>query len=388
MLISFALIFILGIIFGKIFEKLGLPSLVGMILAGILIGENGFNLIDESVLNISSTLRQVALIIILTRAGLSLNISDLKKIGPSAMFMTFVPASFEIIGFAIVGTLILKLSVVEALLMGSVISAVSPAVVVPRMIKIMGKGYKKAPLQTVLAGSSVDDIFVIVLFTTFLSFLQGGDVSAKSFLFIPTSIICGIIIGVIFSKILYKATKNLKLEFKILLLLSASFILIYIEELTKHSFPVSGLIGIMTMGIMMLRQDKKVATEIGKVYNKMWSGAEILLFVLVGTIVDVKYAVASGVVGIIVIAISLVFRLVGVFVSLLPSKFSKKEKLFCAISYIPKATVQASIGAIPLTAGLDCGEIVFTMAVLSIIITAPLGAILMDKTYKRLLSKE
>lgn len=385
MLFSFAIIFILGVISGKIFEKMNLPKLVGMIFIGILIGKNGLNIIDDSLLEISPILRQVALIIILTRAGFSLNFNDLKKVGSSAILISFIPATFEIISITITSVLFFKVSVLEGILLGSVIAAVSPAIIVPRMIKIIDKGYRKAPCQTILAGASIDDIFVIILFSTILSFLQGEGVNLKSFLFIPLTIILGALLGVIFGVFLYKIIKNEKIEIKLIYILSFSFILVYIEELTKNTIPISGLVGIMTMGMYFTKKDVEFSKDISNVYNKIWGIAEILLFVLIGTIVSVKYAIMFGALAIIVISIALIFRILGVYLSLYKSKFNKKEKLFCAISYLPKATVQASIGSIPLTYGLACGELVLTMSVLSILITAPLGAILIDKTYNKLL---
>lgn len=384
MLISFALIFIFGIIFGKIFEKIGLPKFIGMILVGALIGVNGLNLVDSSVISISSTLRQIALIIVLTRAGLSLNISDLQKIGKPAILMSFLPAVFEMIGVGIVARIFFDITTMEALLMGAVISAVSPAVIVPRMINILNLGYKKAPVQTVLAGASVDDIFVIVMFTTFLSFVQGEEVSLNSFLLIPVTIILGILLGIVFAKILCKFIKNMQIEMQTVLVLSASFIAVYLEE----EFPVSGLISIMVMGMYFCKYDFEFSKKLGLAYNKLWSIFEILLFVLVGTIIDINYIMMFGTLAVVTIFSALIFRMIGVYVSLSYGNFNNKEKLFCAFSYLPKATVQASIGTIPLSMGLPCGNLIFTLAILSIIITAPLGAILIDKNYSSLLELE
>lgn len=383
MLISFALIFILGIAFGKIFEKIGLPKFIGMILIGAVVGSNGLNLVHSSVLQISSNLRQIALIIVLTRAGLSLNISDLKEVGRPAILMSFVPAIFEIIGVCILSLLLFEISLMEALLIGTVIAAVSPAVIVPRMINILNEGYKKAPVQTILAGASVDDIFVIVMFTTFLSFLQGEEVSFVSIINIPISIIMGAIVGIVFAKIIYYLVKNMSIELQIILILSTSFIAVYLEEF----LPISGLISIMVMGMYFYRKDLQFSKNLALSYNKLWAIFEILLFVLVGTIIDINYIMMFGTFAIITIFFSLFFRMFGVYISLIRSGFSNKEKLFCAFSYLPKATVQASIGTIPLTLGLECGNLVFTLAILSIIITAPLGAILIDKNYKSLLEK-
>lgn len=396
MLTSLAIIFIFGIMFGKLFEKIGLPKLIGMILLGAIIGENSLNLISSDLNLISAQLRKVALIVVLTRAGLSLNVKDLKAIGKPAILISFVPAIFEILGIVLVSSLLFNISLVEALLLGSVIAAVSPAVIVPRMINILSLGYKKAPAQTILAGASVDDIFVIVLFSTFLSFLQGGDISIKSILFIPTSIVFGALLGIISGILIYKVYNNFKsskvfninqIEVQTILVLSISFLLVLVEDLTQDIFPISGLIAIMTMGMYFLNKDVSFAKDLGGAYNKVWSIMEILLFVLVGAIIDINYVLEFGILAIITILVALVFRMIGVFVALAPSNFSKKEKLFCAISYLPKATVQASIGTIPLTLGLPCGNLVFTMAIIAILITAPLGALLIDKNYDKLLEK-
>lgn len=351
---------------------------------GALIGVNGLNLVDSSVISISSTLRQIALIIVLTRAGLSLNISDLQKIGKPAILMSFLPAVFEMIGVGIVARIFFDITTMEALLMGAVISAVSPAVIVPRMINILNLGYKKAPVQTVLAGASVDDIFVIVMFTTFLSFVQGEEVSLNSFLLIPVTIILGILLGIVFAKILCKFIKNMQIEMQTVLVLSASFIAVYLEE----EFPVSGLISIMVMGMYFCKYDFEFSKKLGLAYNKLWSIFEILLFVLVGTIIDINYIMMFGTLAVVTIFSALIFRMIGVYVSLSYGNFNNKEKLFCAFSYLPKATVQASIGTIPLSMGLPCGNLIFTLAILSIIITAPLGAILIDKNYSSLLELE
>lgn len=390
MLTSLAIIFILGYLFGRFFEKIGLPKLIGMILLGAIIGKNSLDLISQDLDVISSQLRQVALIVVLTRAGLSLNVNDLKAIGKPAILISFVPALFEIVGVIIVSSLLFDISIIEALLLGTVISAVSPAVIVPRMINILNMGYKKAPVQTILAGASIDDIFVIVLFTTALSFLEGEAVSFMSLVHIPTSIGLGIILGIILAIIVYRLIKIMdikQIEIQVIFILSASFILVYIEEVSKNIFPISGLIAIMSMGMYFLNKDIEFAKELSGAYNKFWAIMEILLFVLVGAIIDANYIISFGLYAVITIGVALIFRIAGVFVALSPSNFNKKEKLFCAISYLPKATVQASIGTIPLTLGLSCGNLVFTMAIVAILITAPLGAMLIDKNYDKLLDK-
>ncbi len=392
MLTSLALIFLLGLMLGGIFNKLKLPSILGMIITGMILSPYALNMLDESILGISADLRQLALIIILTRAGLSLDISDLKRVGRPAILMCFVPASFEIVGVMLIAPRVLNISVLEAAIMGSVIAAVSPAVVVPRMIKIMQEGYGKGNSipQLILAGAPVDDVFVIVLFTAFISLSKGGDVSISKFLQIPISIIVGILVGVIFGIVLALLFRKFHIRdsVKIIIILSLSFLMIELQTRSEGIIPFSGLLAIMSMGITIYQKYNILAERLSVRYNKLWVGAEVLLFVLVGATVDINYALGSGIYAIAIVLGALVFRMIGVYVCLIKTKLSKRERLFCMVAYTPKATVQAAIGAIPLSMGLACGQQVLTVAVLSILITAPFGAVCIDSLYHRLLLRE
>ncbi len=391
MLTSLAVVFLLGLIIGKLFNVLKLPSLLGMIITGMILGPYGLDLLDTSLLDISADLRQMALIIILTRAGLSLDISDLKRVGRPAILMCFVPACFEILGAILIAPRILGISVLEAALMGSILAAVSPAVVVPRMLKIMGEGYGKERSipQLILAGASVDDVFVIVLFTAFVSLVTGRDVSASSFLQIPISILLGILIGAIIGTGLTKFFKKFHMRdtVKIIIILSISFLLLELQNSLEGILPISGLLGIMSVGIVIFRNYNILAVRLASKYNKLWVGAEVLLFVLVGATVDLNYALQAGGYGIAIVLGTLVFRMIGVYVSLLKTDLKRKERLFCMLAYTPKATVQAAIGAIPLSMGIASGQQILTVAVLSILITAPFGAVFIDRSYSRLLER-
>ncbi|MDE6232932.1 MAG: cation:proton antiporter [Lachnospiraceae bacterium] len=391
MLTSIAMILLLGLLVGWIFSKCRLPSLLGMIIVGIILSPYALNLIDESILMISGDLRQIALVIILTRAGLSLDISDLKKVGRPAVFMCFLPACVEILGTVVLAPILLKVSVLEAAIMGSVIAAVSPAVVVPRMIRLIDEGYgkNKSIPQLILAGASVDDVFVIVVFTVFTALASTGKMSISSFIQIPISIVLGIILGsgVGILLVLFFKKNHMRDSVKILIILSISFLLLEVQNRLEGSIPISGLLAIMSMGIMLKQKYDVLASRLSAKYNKLWIGAEVFLFVLVGTTVDLKYAKSAGIFAVLLIIGALIFRMSGVALSLVKTDLSKKERLFCMVAYTPKATVQAAIGAIPLSMGLDCGNIVVTVAVLSILITAPFGAICIDNLYKRLLEK-
>ena len=391
MLTSIELIILLGLFIGSIFTKLKLPSLVGMILTGIILGPHMLNLLDSSIIGISSELRQIALVIILTRAGLALDIKDLKKVGRPAILMCFIPATLEILGFIILGPKLLNLPILDSAILGTVIAAVSPAVIVPRMLKLIEEGYgtNKSIPQLILAGASVDDIFVIVLFTSFTSIATtGSNFSISSIIEIPISIIIGIILGILTGIVLVYLFKKIHIRdsIKILIILSVSFLFITVEDLLKGFIPISGLLAVMSLGATILKIYSKLARRISNKYSKLWVGAEVFLFVLVGASVDIKYAMNSGIITIILILGALVFRIFGVLLSLIKTEMNFKERLFSAIGYMPKATVQAAIGALPLSMGLASGEIILTVAVLSIIITAPLGATLIDNTYKKLLS--
>ncbi|WP_167958293.1 cation:proton antiporter [Anaerosporobacter faecicola] len=392
MLTSLALIFLLGLLLGSIFQKLRLPALLGMILTGILLSPHGFNMLDDSLLVIASDLRQLALVIILTRAGLSLNINDLKKVGRPAILMCFVPACFEIIGIVIFAPHIMGVTILEAAIIGSVVAAVSPAVIVPRMLRLMEEGYgkKHGIPQLILAGASVDDVFVIVLFSSFTSLATGGEINMVNFLKIPVSIVLGILVGILIGMFLSCFFKKFHMRdsVKLLILLSFSFLLIELESLLKSYVPISGLIAIMTLAITIYRTYEVLAKRLSARYNRLWVAAEVLLFVLVGATVDLKYVYSAGFAAILLVVIALLFRMVGVLFCLVQTKLTKKERVFCMIAYTPKATVQAAIGAVPLSMGLACGNKVLTVAVLAILITAPFGAIMIDSFYKKLCEKE
>lgn len=391
MLTSIALIFILGLFGGWLFSKMKLPSLIGMIIVGIIISPHCLNMVDDSILSISGDLRQIALVIILTRAGLSLNISDLKKVGRPAILMCFVPACLEMIGTILIAPKVFGVSVLEAAVIGSVIAAVSPAVVVPRMIKLIGEGYgtKKSIPQLILAGASVDDVFVIVVFTAFTALASTGKVSASSFIQIPTSILLGVLLGgcVGMFFIWFFKKFHMRDSIKVLILLSVSFLLLELQNRMESAIAISGLLAIMSMGIIIKQKYDVLAKRLSVKYNKLWIGSEIFLFVLVGIAVDLSYAKRAGAAVIFMVITALIFRMSGVALSLVKTNLNKKERLFCAIAYTPKATVQAAIGTIPLAMGLSCGEIVLTVAVVSILLTAPFGAICVDNLYKKLLEK-
>lgn len=392
MLLSLALVFLCGMTLGKVFEKLKLPNLLGMLLTGILLGPYLLNLLDPTILNISTELRQIALIIILTRAGLNLDIQDLKKVGRPAILMCFVPATFEIIGMLIFAPILLKISILEAAIMGTVVAAVSPAVVVPKMLRLMDEGYGKSQSipQMIMAGSSVDDVFVIVLFTAFTGLAQSGEITPIHFLTIPTSIIFGLIGGIItgfaLSTLFKKA--HIRDSGKVIIILSASFLLVTLEHSLTGVIGFSGLLAVMALGATIQQKRYDVSRRLSSKFSKLWVAAEVLLFVLVGATVNISYALKAGVAAIILIFCVLIFRMSGVFVSLIRTKLNKKERIFAAFAYMPKATVQAAIGGLPLAMGLACGNIILTVAVLAIMITAPLGAALVDATYKRFLTKD
>lgn len=391
MLTSLALIFLCGLLLGSIFQKIKLPPLLGMIITGIILGPYALNLIDQSVLSISSDLRQIALIIILTRAGLNLDINSLKKVGRPAILMCFVPACFEIIGMVLLAPPLLGISILDALIMGTVIAAVSPAVIVPKMLKLIETGYgkDKSIPQMIMAGASVDDVFVIVLFTSFTGLAQGESFSPISLIQVPISIILGIGLGILIGIILGFFFKKVHMRdsIKVIIILSISFLLVTLENSLKGIVPISGLIAIMSIGISLQKIRSDASKRISTKFSKLWVAAELMLFVLVGATVDIKYAFSAGIMAILLIFGVLVFRMIGVLICLIKTKLNKKERIFCMIAYCPKATVQAAIGYIPLTMGLSCGNIVLTVAVLSILITAPLGAFFIELLYRKLLKK-
>ncbi len=391
MLTSIAVILLCGLMVGWMFNKIKLPSLLGMIIVGIISGPHGLNIIDDSILMISGDLRQIALVIILTRAGLSLDISDLKKVGRPAVLMCFVPACIEILGTILLAPILLGVSVLDAAIIGSTIAAVSPAVIVPRMIKLMEEGYgtDKSIPQLILAGASVDDVFVIVVFTAFTTLASTGKVSAASFLQIPISIILGIVLGCAVGALLvmFFKRRHIRDSIKILIILSISFLILELQNQLEGYVPVSGLLAIMSMGIVINQKYSVLAKRLSVKYNKLWLAAEVFLFVLVGVAVDIKYAISAGIMVVVLIICALVFRMFGVMIALLKTDLSVKERIFCMVAYTPKATVQAAIGSIPLSMGLECGSITLTVAVVSILITAPFGAICVDNLYRKLLRK-
>ncbi|MEG0949885.1 MAG: cation:proton antiporter [Bacteroidales bacterium] len=392
MLTSIAFIFVSGLGLGYISTKLKLPALVGLLFTGVILGPYVLNAISPNLLIIGPDLRKLALIIILTRAGLSLNIGDLKKVGRPALLMCFVPACFEIIATTLFAPLLLNISILEAAIMGTVIAAVSPAVIVPKMIHLIENKYgtTKSIPQMIMAGGSIDDVFVIVLFTSFITLASGETLSALTWAKIPVSITTGILSGILLGGMfsLYFKRFHLRDSAKVILLLSSAFLIMAFEQATENYFPFSGLLAVMSIGGTLLFTYPALAQRLSQKYGKLWVAAEIMLFVLVGATIDMQYALASGVPVILLIFIALVFRMGGVFVSTLRTSLTLKERLFCMIAYTPKATVQAAIGSIPLGLGLPCGQIVLTVAVLAILITAPLGAFAMESTYKKLLTKE
>ncbi|ABX43467.1 cation:proton antiporter domain-containing protein [Lachnoclostridium phytofermentans] len=390
MLISLALIFLLSLLLGGLAQKLKLPSLIGILLAGMILSPYALNLLDGSILTISPDLRKLALVIILTRAGLSLDLKSLKKVGRPAILMCFVPASLEIIGVVLLAPALLKISILEAAIIGAVIAAVSPAVVVPRMLRIMeeGRGKKHSIPELILAGASVDDVYVIVLFTAFTSLAGGEGVSVFAFVGIPVSIVLGILFGVITGIILnwFFRKFHYRDSVKILILLSISFLLLELETRMQEFLPMSGLLAIMSLGITLYQTYPILSERLSAKYNKLWVAAEIVLFALVGASVDLSYAVKAGGVVILLVLGALCFRMLGVLLCLIKTLLTRKERVFCMLAYTPKATVQAAIGAIPLSMGLPCGETVLTVAVISILITAPMGAIFIDRFYRKLLT--
>lgn len=398
MLTSLGFIFIIGLAMASIVQALRLPRIIGMLITGIILGPYVCNLLDPSILSISSELRQMALIIILLKAGLSLNLEDLKKVGRPAILMSFLPASFEIIGYILFAPMLLHISVIEAAVMGSVLAAVSPAVVVPRMVYLMEKKYgtKKGIPQLIMAGASCDDIFVIVLFSTFSSMAQGGSIHITDFISIPVSILLGIALGAVVGYLLslffesaYNHKHYVRNSTKIIIILGISFFFIAIESWLKGTVSISGLLAVIAMACVLNKKSPSfVSKRLSEKFGKLWIASEVILFVLVGAAVDIRYTLQAGLAAIAMICIALCVRSIGVSICLLQSPLNKKERLFCTIAYLPKATVQAAIGSVPLAMGLSCGPIVLSVAVLGILITAPLGAIGIDFSYKRLLERE
>ena len=398
MLTSLALVFLLGLAAAALCSRIGLPRIIGMLLSGILIGPYVLNWLDDSILSISSELRQMALIIILIKAGLSLDLSDLKRVGRPAVMMACVPASCEILAFFLLAPHILGINRIEAAVMGAVLGAVSPAVVVPRMVQLMEekRGTGQGIPQMILAGASCDDIYVIVLFSTFVGMAQGGSANMMDFVNIPVSIVLGVALGAAVGLLLYLFLETayrhgcyVRNSTKVILILGLSFLLMAVETWLKGIVSVSGLLAVMSMAcVLKIKSSEKVTKRLSAKFGKLWIAAEAILFVLVGAAVDIRCAVQAGAAAVLMIALALVFRAVGVSLCMLGTRLNRKERLFCVIAYLPKATVQAAIGSVPLSMGLPCGQLVLSVAVLAILITAPLGAIGIDRTAGRLLVQE
>lgn len=395
MLTSLALIFLVGLSTAGICQKLKMPRIIGMLITGVVLGPYVLDLLDSSILGISSELRQMALVIILIKAGLSLNLKDLKRVGRPAIMLSFIPASCEIVAYTIFAPMIFGITLIEGAVMGAVLSAVSPAIVVPRMVNLMEKGIgtKKGIPQMILAGASMDDIFVIVLFTTFVSMAQGNGVNLISFANIPVSIVLGILLGAVaglalswFFETNYAHKHLVRNSVKVIIILGTAFLLLTIETALKGTVPVSGLLAVVSMSLVIgIRSVKEVTARLQEKFGKLWIAAEVILFVLVGAAVDIRYTLRAGLGALAMIFIALSIRALGVLLCTIKTPLNKKERLFCVLSYMPKATVQAAIGSVPLAMGLSCGNLVLSVAVLAIVITAPLGAFGIDIGYKRLL---
>lgn len=398
MLTSLAFIFLVGLAMAAVYQRLKLPRIIGMLITGIILGPYVLDLLDPSILSISADLRQMALTIILLKAGLSLNLSDLKKVGRSAVMMSCIPASCEILGVFLFAPYIFGITRIEAAVMGAVLGAVSPAVVVPRMVQLMDSKYgtDKSIPQLIMAAASCDDIFVIVLFSTFVSMAQGGNANMMDFVNIPISIILGIVLGAmagyllsLFFETAYAHKHYVRNSMKVIIVLGVSFLLMAIETWLEGILSVSGLLAVVSMAcVIKMKSAALVSKRLSEKFGKLWLAAEVILFVLVGAAVDIRYTLNAGIAAVLMILIALAFRSAGVFSCLLGTSMTWKERIFCMIAYLPKATVQAAIGSVPLAMGLPCGQIVLSVAVLAILITAPLGALGIDLTYRQLLQKE
>ncbi|MBU1094641.1 MAG: cation:proton antiporter [Firmicutes bacterium] len=391
MLLSVALIIITSLFMSQVFELIKLPRMIGMLIAGIILGPFVFDLISPDILDISADLRQIALIVILIRAGLSLDFEDLKKVGKTAILLSFIPATIEMIAITIFAPLLFDISYLDAAILGSVVAAVSPAVVVPRMIRLISSGYgenKKIP-QMILAGASIDDVYVIIIFTSLIQMYQGNGFSMLSLAFVPISVVLGIILGIISGIILTKffIKVHMRDTIKVLIIFSVGFLFIVLERALAGLIPISGLLAVMTLGGTILKQHETLAKRLVSKFEKIWVIAEIMLFVLVGAAVDITVMANVGLIACLLIVLAMTFRMIGVFMSLFKSSLNVKEKIYVGLSYMPKATVQAAIGSIPLSLGISSGSLILTIAVLAIVITAPIGAILMDKTYSKLLKQ-
>ena len=398
MILSLSLIFLVGLSMASICEKIKLPRIIGMLFTGVLLGPFVLDVLDPSILGISAELRQIALVIILIKAGLSLQIEDLKKVGRPAVLLSFLPALFEIGAFVWLAPMILHCTRLEGAIVGAVLGAVSPAVVVPKMVMLTEKKYgteKKIP-QMILAGASLDDVFVIVLFSTFLNMAQGEKADVRAFLNVPISIVLGILGGALVGLLLalffewrYKQKNHIRNSTKVILVLGMAFLFLAVESFLEPYVAFSGLLAVMSMACLLGRKSPKgVSLRLSQKFGKLWLAAEVILFVMVGAAVDIRYTLGASLGALLMLCIGLLFRSLGVYLCLAKTGLTAKEKLFCILSYLPKATVQAAIGGVPLSLGLPCGKLVLSIAVLSILVTAPLGAFLMDVTYPKLLTKE
>ena len=398
MIVSLGILFLIGLLFAGIFEKMKLPRIVGMLAAGMICGPYVLNLLDGSLLSVSADLRKIALVVILLKAGLSLNLSDLRQVGRPAVLLSFVPACAEIAGYMLLAPMLFGIELNEALLMGSVLAAVSPAVVVPRMVHLMETGYgtKKSIPQMILAGASCDDIFVIVLFSAFLSMNKGGSFEVMQLLDIPVSIVLGLLMGALvgyglwkYFETMYEKGKPIRSSMKVIIILGVSFLLVGVENALEGIVAFSGLLGVTAMAVMLKRKsDPAVSTRLSQKFGKIWLCAEVVLFVLVGAAVDIRYMASAGIMAVILIFGALVFRTIGVWLCLLKTELNTKERVFCVMAYLPKATVQAAIGSVPLANGLACGDLILSVAVMAIVITAPIGAFLIDHFHPLLLQKQ
>lgn len=398
MLTSLSLIFLLGLAMAAVCKQIKLPSIIGMLITGIIIGPYALNLLDQSIIEISSDLRKVALVIILIKAGMSFDLKDFKKVGRPALLMAFLPAVFEITAFVVFSPYVLGISRLEGVVIGSILGAVSPAVVVPKMVQLIEDEYgtENGIPQMILTGASLDDVFNIVLFSTFAAMAKGGSSGVSDFLNIPISIVLGIAVGFAvgfslykFFELCYNNNKKIRNSTKVIILLAVALMLTSLETILSDRVPFSGLLAVVSMAcIVRMKSNREVVSRLTQKFGKLWIAAEVVLFVLVGAAIDFRYAVQAGAGVAVMIFVSLAFRCLGVWICLVKTKLSVKERLFCTIAYLPKATVQAAIGSVPLAMGLACGELALTVAVTAIVITAPLGALGMDMTYKKLLSQK
>ena len=398
MLTSLALVFLAGLAAAAVCSAIKLPRIIGMLLVGIVLGPHILNVLDDSILSISSELRQMALIIILLKAGLSLDLSDLRQVGRPAVLLSCLPATCELAGYILLAPYLLGVNRIEAAVMGAVLAAVSPAVVVPRMVFLMENrwGTDKSIPQMLLAGASCDDIYVIVLFTTFTGIAQGGNARAADFLNIPVSVVLGIAVGAAagyalsrFFDAAFARNHMVRGSVKVIIVLSVSFLLVALETVLKGRIALSGLLSVTSMACMLAQKTTgEVRARLSEKFGKLWIAAELILFVLVGAAVDIRYVSETGLAAVLMVFAALIFRAAGVVLCLAGTKLSRRERLFCVIAYLPKATVQAAIGSVPLAMGLPCGKIVLSVAVLAILITAPLGALGMDAAYRKLLKYE